>query len=63
MKNFSLYDENRQELVGAKAEDGTEFVMHMELHNVSEKRDLAKKIHLLKIGVIEFINRQLLPFM
>lgn len=49
--------------VGVIADDGTAFMMWMEHHNSSPKRKLAREIHKLKIPIVDFINRQLLPFL
>ncbi len=49
--------------VGVISDDGTAFMMWMEHHNTSQKRKLARKIHELKMTVVDFINKQLLPFL
>lgn len=55
--------EDKQVTVGLRAADGQLFMMWMEDHNTSQKRKLARQIKELNIGIDEFCNRQLLPFM
>jgi hypothetical protein len=49
--------------IGVISADGTGFMMWMESHNTSQKRKLARLIHEHKITVVQFINKQLLPFL
>ncbi len=49
--------------VGVISNDGTAFMMWMEHHNTSPKRKLARQIHEHKISIVDFINKQLLPFL
>jgi len=49
--------------VGVISDDGTAFMMWVEHHNSSSRRKLTRQIVEHKITIVDFINKQLLPFL
>lgn len=60
MKNH--FESTTGDAVGLVSEDDQYFMMWVEQHNASSKRVLARKIKALQIPIVDFVNKQLLPF-